>query len=188
MVKESKALQLMGIASDKLESGANLTAMQLYGTAARFNFEDQRHARLGYAIAKGRCFMFSEAIDELEALLGDKEVTPENTVFRADVLRCLCEVLVATSQLENIAPLLKEAAEIYKYQGVLAPLGAIVQLQGYVAGAQDRLDEAADKIEWGVRYAKINFPGIVPFSIGIDRPTDLYGREVSLAEPAFVSG
>jgi tetratricopeptide (TPR) repeat protein len=180
---EVKALNLMGAASAKLAQGESQMAVQLYSTAAKFEFEDQRHARLGAGIAKARCFRYSEARKDFESLLADKNVAPEGTVFRADALRWLADVKIAQDQLDGIDSLLKEAAIIYKHQGVLAPLGAVIHMQGFVAGQREKPDEALDKFEWGARYAQINIPGIVPFTLSLDQPIEAI---VSLAEAALV--
>jgi tetratricopeptide (TPR) repeat protein len=184
---EKKALRLMSIASTQLQAGENISALQQYENAAKFPVWFRPHALLGAAYAKGRLQMFDEAIEDLEQLLADKEIAPDGTVFRADVLRCLCEILAAKRiQPERVKDHLEEAQRIYKHERVLASFGTVKHLQALI---EEDPNKAYSLIEEGALFSAQHIPGVAPFRTGLEPAKNLItGGSPELAFAGFGNG
>lgn len=166
------ATVLLGIACKDLREGRASKAQHIFGgLAVNREFSYRGLAAYGEAIAMAHAGMIQEAFDKLKSLL-DGFTDP--TMLRAKILRAFAETSIKLGQFDGVDDMLKEAAEIFKTQGELHYLGAVVSLQGVVATIRGTdLKLPINNFSWAERFGEAYFPDFVPEQWITDQQTEI---------------
>jgi len=168
---DTSATKLLGAAYKSLREGRNQTAVQLFGGIAKVNdFSYWGQAAYGEAIALARCGKLPEASKKFESL---KDKYTDRIVLRANILRGYAETKITLGQFDvDVDGALEEAAQIYKEQGMLPLLGAVIHLQGIVAVRKGEIELAIQNFDWATMFGDTLFPDFVPDVWVSEQPTE----------------